>query len=76
MLVQSVHLALLGATVALAAPAPEKRATCTFSGSSGYSEISSNKKSCSTITIDALEVPAGDTLDLTDLTSGTKARWY
>jgi hypothetical protein len=44
---------------------------CTFSGSSGYSEISAKKSSCSTIIIDSLEVPAGETLDLEDLNDFT-----
>lgn len=42
----------------------EKRAaTCTFSGSLGYSSASKSKASCSTIILDTLTVPAGKTLD-------------
>lgn len=44
---------------------------CTFSGSSGYSDVSAKKSSCSTIIIDSLEVPAGETLDLEDLNDFT-----
>ncbi|ROW15072.1 hypothetical protein VPNG_03475 [Cytospora leucostoma] len=50
----------------------EKRAaTCTFSGSSGYSLASKSKASCSTIILDTLTVPGGTTLDLTDLPDET-----
>ncbi|TVY91195.1 Endopolygalacturonase [Lachnellula willkommii] len=72
------------APIPTAAPAPheveqafkereiEKRAaTCTFSGSLGYSSASVSKASCSTIILDALTVPAGKTLDLTDLPDST-----
>jgi polygalacturonase len=42
----------------------EKRAaTCTFSGSLGYSSASKSKASCSTLILDTLTVPAGVTLD-------------
>lgn len=53
-----------------AAPAPNpagklvERATCTFT--SAASAIAS-KAACATIVIDAISVPAGTTLDLTDL---------
>jgi len=69
----------LGATMAAAAPAPSrvsqmKRATsCTFTSAAS---ASASKKSCTTIVLDNIEVPAGETLDLTDLTSGTKVRPY
>ncbi|TVY44854.1 putative endopolygalacturonase [Lachnellula subtilissima] len=72
------------APIPTAAPAPheveqafkereiEKRAaTCTFSGSLGYSLASVSKASCSTIILDALTVPAGKTLDMTDLPDST-----
>jgi polygalacturonase len=50
----------------------EKRAaTCTFSGSLGYSSASKSKASCSTIILDTLTVPAGVTLDMTDLPDNT-----
>lgn len=50
----------------------EKRAaTCTFSGSAGYSSASKSKASCSTIILNALTVPAGKTLDMTDLPDDT-----
>ncbi|XP_018324161.1 polygalacturonase-like [Agrilus planipennis] len=68
-------LALLG-TIFLAASSlsipldGETRASCTLKGSS-ISDLSSVKKSCSSITIQDLTVPAGQTLDLTGLKSGT-----
>jgi polygalacturonase len=50
----------------------EKRAaTCTFSGSLGYSSASKSKASCSTIILDTLTVPGGVTLDMTDLPDDT-----
>ncbi|KAJ6002463.1 CAZyme family GH28 [Penicillium sp. IBT 35674x] len=71
----SMSMLALGATIAAAAPAPSrvsqmKRATsCTFTSAAS---ASASKKSCTTIVLDNIEVPAGETLDLTDLTSGTK----
>ncbi|KUI65491.1 hypothetical protein VM1G_00119 [Cytospora mali] len=49
----------------------ERAATCTFSGSLGYSSASKSKASCSTIILDSLTVPGGVTLDMTDLADGT-----
>lgn len=61
------------AATALAAPAVvDKRDSCSFSGSSGAKDVKANKKSCSTITLTDVEVPAGETLDLSGLKSGTK----
>ncbi|KAI1426661.1 endopolygalacturonase 4 [Xylaria sp. FL1777] len=62
-----------------AAPSPEavkraiaKRAeTCKFTGTAGYSSASVSKASCSTIILDALTVPGGVTLDMTDLPDET-----
>ncbi|TVY31161.1 Polygalacturonase, partial [Lachnellula hyalina] len=54
-----------------AAPELAKRATCTFSGSTGASAVSVSKAACATIVLSSVVVPAGETLDLTDLTSGT-----
>ncbi|KAJ4391499.1 hypothetical protein N0V93_005117 [Gnomoniopsis smithogilvyi] len=48
-----------------------RAATCTFSGSLGYSSASVSKASCSTIVLNALTVPAGKTLDMTDLPDDT-----
>jgi polygalacturonase len=48
-----------------------KRASCTFSGSLGYSSASVSKKSCSTIVLSDLQVPGGVTLNLEKLTDGT-----
>ncbi|KAF7954898.1 uncharacterized protein EAE97_000157 [Botrytis byssoidea] len=50
----------------------EKRAaTCTFSGSLGYSSASNSKASCSTIILKELTVPGGVTLDMTGLPDDT-----
>lgn len=79
----STLISLLAASVSLVAAAPAampmptaapdlaKRATCTFSGSSGASAASKSKASCATIVISSVVVPSGTTLDLTGLTSGT-----
>lgn len=48
-----------------------RAATCSFSGSLGYSSASVSKASCSTIVLDSLTVPAGVTLDMTDLPDDT-----
>ncbi|KAH8657737.1 BcPG4, endopolygalacturonase 4 [Xylariales sp. PMI_506] len=80
-------MALAAAAPVMASPAPaptpapsqgevkraieERAAACTFSGSAGYSSASKSKSSCSTIVLDALTVPAGKTLDLTDLPDDT-----
>ncbi len=62
-----------------AAPSPEvvaraiakRAATCKFTGTAGYSSASVSKASCSTIILDALTVPGGVTLDMTDLPDET-----
>ncbi|GLA44553.1 polygalacturonase [Aspergillus niger] len=48
------------------------RATCTFSGSTGASSVAKSKPTCSTIVLSNVNVPAGTTLDLTDLNEGTE----
>lgn len=48
-----------------------RAATCTFSGSLGYSSASVSKSACSTIILDSLAVPAGKTLDMTGLPDNT-----
>ncbi|KUJ18240.1 putative polygalacturonase 2 [Mollisia scopiformis] len=55
-----------------AAPDLAKRASCTFSGSSGAAAASKSKTSCATIVLSSVAVPSGTTLDLTGLKSGTK----
>jgi hypothetical protein len=66
--------ASLVAASPVAAPAPtaapnlEKRATCTFTDAASASK---SKTDCATIVLDAIAVPSGTTLDLTDLTEGT-----
>jgi len=57
----------LAITVALARPV-ERRQSCTITSTS---QVAAAKSACTTITIGTLEVPAGTTLDLTDLKSGT-----
>jgi hypothetical protein len=66
----SVAVLALAATATAAPAALEERAatTCSFSGASGATAVASAKKSCATITLDSLVVPAGTTLDLTKLT--------
>ncbi|KAJ5711393.1 CAZyme family GH28 [Penicillium malachiteum] len=66
----------IGTAVALGAPAPsrvsqmvKKSTVCTFNSAAS---ASASKSSCNTIVLDNIEVPAGETLDLTDLNSGTK----
>jgi polygalacturonase len=69
----SLATVALAATSVVAAPASlDARAdSCSFSGSSGAANAIKNKKSCSTITLSNLIVPAGTTLDLTNLAKGT-----
>ncbi|TVY81891.1 Polygalacturonase [Lachnellula suecica] len=55
-----------------ATPDLAKRATCTFSGSSGASAVSKSKAACATIVLNNVAVPADKTLDLTKLTTGTE----
>lgn len=58
--------------VPTAAPDLAKRASCTFSGSTGASLASKSKASCATIVLSSVVVPSGTTLDLTSLNSGTQ----
>jgi polygalacturonase len=73
-----IAAAILQFTAVMAAPTDiqarstdlEARGTsCTLTS---FSNLASVKKSCTTITIGDLSVPAGSTLDLTGLSSGTK----
>jgi polygalacturonase len=70
----SLATVALAATSVIGAPAPLGAPAdgCSFSGSSGAVNAMKNKKSCSTITLTDLVVPAGTTLDLTNLAKGTK----
>nr|O42824.1 RecName: Full=Polygalacturonase; Short=PG; AltName: Full=Pectinase; Flags: Precursor [Penicillium janthinellum]BAA24524.1 polygalacturonase [Penicillium janthinellum] len=69
--------ATLAAGLVSAAPTPSRvsdltkksSSTCTFSSAAS---ASASKSSCSTIVLSNIEVPAGKTLDLTDLKDGTK----
>ncbi|KAI0153071.1 polygalacturonase [Xylariaceae sp. FL1272] len=66
----------VAAPLPIITPAPDpalvKRATsCTFSGSNGASLASVSQKSCSTLILSALAVPAGETLDLSNLPDDT-----
>lgn len=61
----------LGAVLAAANPLPTQhanRASCTFTDAASAIK---NKKTCSTITLSNIAVPAGTTLDLTGLKDGT-----
>lgn len=78
---RSFAAVLAGSAVVIAspavAPAPTpaatlgKRSSCTFSGSDGAASASASKADCATITISAVTVPSGVTLDLTDLADDT-----
>lgn len=78
---RSFAAVLAGSAVVIAspavAPAPTpaatlaKRDSCTFSGSDGAASASASKADCATITISAVTVPSGVTLDLTDLADDT-----
>ncbi|KKY29256.1 putative glycoside hydrolase family 28 protein [Phaeomoniella chlamydospora] len=62
----SVFGALVGA---IPTPASlHERASCTFTSAAS---ASASKKSCSNIVLDGITVPAGETLDLTNLADGT-----
>ena len=45
--------------------------SCTFTGSTGAASAVASKSSCSTITLNNVAVPAGMTLDLSNLNQGT-----
>ena len=75
-----ISLMALAATLVSAAPSPsrasllDKRAsTCTFTSAAS---ATASKKSCSDIILKDIEVPAGETLDLSDLEDGTKVSTY
>lgn len=69
---------------ALASPAPlvtpapradqavRRGTSCTFSGSAGAASASKSQAECATIVLSNVAVPSGTTLDLSDLTEGTK----
>lgn len=64
-------LLTLAALLSLTQAAPaelENRASCTFTDAAS---VKKSKTSCSTITLNNIAVPAGTTLDLTGLKSGT-----
>ncbi|CZT41462.1 probable Polygalacturonase [Rhynchosporium secalis] len=73
-----VHLStfsLLATTASLVSAAPailDARAGCTFTGAAGAAALAKGKAACKLITLSNLVVPAGQTLDLTKLASGTK----
>ncbi|KAJ5542295.1 hypothetical protein N7461_008298 [Penicillium sp. DV-2018c] len=75
MLTPIIPMLALAAAVS-AAPPPSRvselvgrASTCTFASAAS---ASASKKSCSTIVLDNIEVPAGETLDLSNLKDGTK----
>ena len=67
-----ISLACACAAIVSATPTPtqvEKRATtCTFTDAAAVTE---SKTSCSSIVLQNIAVPGGETLDLTDLNDGT-----
>ncbi|KAF2136485.1 glycoside hydrolase family 28 protein [Aplosporella prunicola CBS 121167] len=70
-MVNAIAAVLLGAG-ALVSAAPsslDTRASCTFTDAASAIK---GKTSCTTITLNNIEVPAGETLDLTGLKSGTE----
>jgi polygalacturonase len=71
-----VALALLGSSTVIAIPTPSSSheygdGSCTFTGSTGAASAIASKSSCSTITLNNVAVPAGQTLDLSNLGQGT-----
>lgn len=76
---QLLSLAALG-SIAAAAPAPthasdlvKKSSTCTFTDAAKASKSAS---SCSNIVLKDIEVPAGETLDLSKAADGATVRLY
>jgi polygalacturonase len=69
-----LSLVAASASFVAAAPAVElaTRASCTFTGASGAAQAIKQKASCATIILNNVVVPAGTTLDLTKLKTGTK----
>ncbi|KAF2798773.1 glycoside hydrolase family 28 protein [Melanomma pulvis-pyrius CBS 109.77] len=67
-LLLSTALLSAGALVSAAPASLQERASCTFTTAAA---AISGKASCSTITLSNIAVPAGTTLDLTKLTTGT-----
>ncbi|KKA31208.1 hypothetical protein TD95_000825 [Thielaviopsis punctulata] len=69
MVSSSFFLAAAAASMASASPLIAERGSCTFTSAS---EAISGSSKCSTVVLDNIEVPAGQTLDLTKLATGTK----
>jgi galacturan 1,4-alpha-galacturonidase len=69
MILSTLVLSLGALAAANPVPANSRRASCTFTDAAS---AISGKKSCSTITLKDITVPAGTTLDLTKLNDGTK----
>lgn len=67
----------LSAGIVSAIPAPSRvsqmkrsnSSSCTFTSAA---DASASAKACSTVTLNNIKVPAGETLDLSDLQDGTK----
>ena len=66
-LLQSFFVATV-AGLALPSHSEKNASSCTFTSASA---AISGKKSCTSITLSGITVPAGTTLDMTDLTDGT-----
>lgn len=83
-LTRSVVLGLLGSrSLALASPAAElaegdrlspRGSACSYSGVNGAAAAIAGKAGCVSITLNNVVVPAGTTLDLTGLATGTKVK--
>ncbi|KAF4547067.1 putative glycosyl hydrolases family 28 protein 2 [Elsinoe fawcettii] len=72
---QLIIASLLG-TSSVASPASlEKRGPCDFSGATGAAAVKAQKGGCSVINLSNLAVPAGQTLDLSNLKTGTKVNF-
>ncbi|THW05491.1 putative endo-polygalacturonase [Aureobasidium pullulans] len=66
-MVNFLSTAILGASLVAAAPAMQKRGSCTFTS---YDDVADQIADCSTVTLSGITVPAGETLDLSDAADG------
>ncbi|KAH8837113.1 hypothetical protein MCOR27_006741 [Pyricularia oryzae] len=72
MLVRAVVLAAISQVVrCIPVGAADAGQECVFGGSDGVARIGRSKASCSSLVISAMEIAAGETLDLTNLREGS-----
>lgn len=72
MLVRAVVLAAISQVVrCIPVGAADAGQECVFGGSDGVARIGMSKASCSSLVISAMEIAAGETLDLTNLREGS-----